>query len=607
MTQGTDAVTEPAAKGWGPRRLPGGGVEFSLWAPDAPDIKLVTRFADLPMTRSEDGWHHLTIAGMEPGESYSFRLPDSRVVPDPASRAQAGDVNGPSLLVDPDAYTWKNVDFRGRPWEEAVILELHVGTFTPEGTFRAAIEKLPELAETGITAIEIMPVAQFRGNRGWGYDGVLHYAPHSAYGSPDDMKALIDAAHGLGLIVFLDVVYNHFGPEGNYLHSYASSFFRADDPTPWGASIDFHNQAVRRYFADNAAMWLGEYRLDGLRFDATEQIRDESEVHFLEELTADLRHRFSRRHIHLIAEDQRGLRSLLRRSPTGAPEVFTATWSDSLHHCIHVLTTGEARGHYKRFDENLWGNLCRAVAEGFVFSEDPSETAHTVPPNVYVNYLQNHDQIGNRAFGDRLNTLISPDLMEVLTAMLMLIPQTPMLFQGEDFNDTQPFCFFADFEGELALAMQRGRVNEAENFGGMPEGKTLADLPDPMAESTFRQSKINWAKADTDEGRKARLRLRALADIRRKHVAPLLAGSAPVAGVAHPLPQGQVAVDWRFPHGLLALRMNLTENPVALPAAEGEIIYAQTAAGSEHGALYGDMPGPGIVVALKPLTEDQVP
>lgn len=586
--------------GWGPRLLDDNLVAFSVWAPDAPDIKLVTGFADLPMDRSPDGWHSLTVSGIRPGDRYSLRLPDSRTVPDPAARAQADDVHGASVLVDHAAYDWKNGDFRGRPWEETIILEIHVGTFTPEGTFRAAIAKLPEIREAGITAIELMPVAQFRGNRGWGYDGVLHYAPHAAYGTPDDLKALVDAAHGLGMMVFLDVVYNHFGPEGNHLHAYATSFFRSDDPTPWGASIDFHNPAVRRYFADNAAMWLGDYRLDGLRFDATEQIRDESEVHFLVELTADLRKRFADRHVHLIAEDQRGLRSLLARGDDGSPSIFTATWSDSLHHCLHVLTTGEAKGYYARFSEDLWTYLLRALTEGFVFPHEESGPAAAVPPNAYVNYLQNHDQIGNRAFGDRLNTLLQPDLMEVLTAMMMLIPHTPMLFQGEDFNDTSPFCFFADFEGDLAEAMRKGRVMEAENFGGMPAGKTRADLPDPMAMETFDRSKIDWSRAETDEGRKARLRLRALADARQRHLAPLLAAGKGVATChVHPLDEGLIAIDWTFATGKLCLRANLTGGTAPMPEVEGEIIFAQTAAGSVHGALPSDMPGPGIVVSVR--------
>lgn len=602
MEQRLDAMGGTGLESWGPQWLPDGMVDFRIWAPDAPSMKVVTGFADLPMTRQEDGWHHVAISGLKPGDSYSFRLPDGRTVPDPASRAQAGDVHGPSLLIDHDSYEWKNNDFRGLPWEETVILEMHVGTFTPEGTFRAAIEKLPQLRDVGITAIEIMPVAQFRGERGWGYDGVLHYAPHSAYGTPDDFKALVDAAHGLGLMVFLDVVYNHFGPEGNYLGAYASPFFRQDDPTPWGASIDFSNPAVRKYFADNAMMWIGDYRIDGIRFDATEQIRDEeSEEHFLEELTRGLRTRFADRHLHLIAEDQRGRRSLLRRDEHNQPVVFTGTWSDSLHHCLHVLVTGESKGHYKRFEDGLWDNLRTSVAEGFLFPDDPAHADWPVPPNVYVNYIQNHDQIGNRAFGNRLNTLISADMMEVLTAMMMLIPHTPMLFQGEDFNDDSPFCFFADFEGELGQAMRDGRLGEAENFGGMPEGKTLADLPDPMDPVTFHASKIEWSKADSEEGHKARLRLKALTDIRREHIAPLMRRGPTVPGTILPAPDGLLAIDWAFPDGTLSLRVNLTDQPARLPGILGTVLYAQTVAGAEHGARLDDLPGPGIVVGLNRL------
>jgi len=590
----TPPVDGNGPAGWGAFLQPDGSAIFRIWAPDAEPMSVVVHDTAHDMKKEADGWQWARVANVGEGTAYTYRLADGLEVADPASRGQQDEVTGPSIVVDHSSYTFTHDDFRGRPFEEAIILELHVGTFTPEGTFRAAADRLPQLKEAGITAIELMPVAHFPGERGWGYDGVLQYAPFRPYGTPEDLKALVDAAHGLGMMVFLDVVYNHFGPEGNYLNSYASSFFHQENHTPWGAAIAFELPAVRQFFTDNAIMWIEDYRFDGLRFDATEQIRDESEEHFLEELTKPLRARFTDRYLHLIAEDQRGRRDLLQRSQGNQPVFFSATWSDGLHHGLHIHATGEKMGHYKPFVENLWRNIRGTAANGFMKGETDTPT----PPNAYVNYLQNHDQIGNRGFGERLPTLIDPHLYSVLTAFLLLMPQTPMLFMGEEYGETNPFCFFADYTGELAEGMRKGRVAEANNFGSIPADKTLDDLPDPNAPSTFTDSKLDWTKADGEEGRKRLSLVRHLCDLRKAHIAPLLAKGAPVTGQILETEDGLLAIDWDLPDALLCIRMNLTDSPRHLPDLTGMIIYASEDPGGVDGRTVAALPGPGIAVSL---------
>ncbi len=591
---GEPSELDSHGKGWGARIRDDGRAEFRIWAPGPDWMGVVIGDQRLTMENQGDGWYEAVVDNVAPGTPYRFRLPSGQEVADPASRAQFTDVHGASLLVDHRSYTWRNSAFKGRPWHEAVILEIHIGTFTTEGTFRAAIEKLERVRDAGFTAIEIMPVSHFRGERGWGYDGVLPYAPHVAYGSPDDLKALIDAAHGLNLMVFMDVVYNHFGPEGNYLHKYAESFFRSDEPTPWGEAVAFEKPAVRRYFLDNACMWIGDYHIDGLRFDATEQIRDESEEHFLEEISRTLRHRFHDRYLHLISEDQRCRKAYLVRGDGNQPKVFTATWADSLHHSLHVRVTGEGVGHYKQVADDNWGKVQRATAVGLLRPEGDQ----VVPADAFINFIQNHDQIGNRAYGNRLNTMIEPRLYETLTAMMLLVPQVPMMFMGEEYGETNPFCFFADFTGDLAEAMRANRVTEAENFGGMPVGKTRKDLPDPMDPATFKASKLDWQHADTYQGRARRDFVRSLIDLRQHHIAPLIAKGAPVEGRVIETSDGLLAVDWNFPDGRLSLRMNLSDSPRSLPEVTGAIIYATDGSGHIDGRTLSALPAPGIAVAV---------
>ncbi|HTO30380.1 MAG TPA: malto-oligosyltrehalose trehalohydrolase [Pararhizobium sp.] len=570
---------ESPVNSWGTDVIGEGRVRFRIWAPDQKRIDLRLGGRDLAMSSAPGGWFEIVVPGAIPGQSYSYVLDDGTAVPDPASRAQADDAGGPSLIVDPLSYSWKHGNWRGRPWHEAIIYELHIGTFTPEGTFTAAIGKLAHVSALGITAIEIMPVAHFGGKRGWGYDGVFHYAPHNAYGSPDDMKALIDAAHGHGLMVILDVVYNHFGPEGNYVPCYATGFFHADKHTPWGTAIAFEQPAVRDYFIGNALYWLGEFHLDGLRFDAVDRIDDDdSDSSMVVEIASRIRERFGDRHIHLITEDPRNLTDLRRAQQAGVARLYDGDWNDDFHHAVHVFATGETMGHYSRFSADPLEKVGRALAEGYVFPGEPVSGGKNpaVSPAAFINFLQNHDQMGNRAFGERLISLVSVEMLRALTAITMLSPSIPMLFMGEEFGETRPFLFFADYTGELADAVRKGRVAEAENFGGLPAGCTEADLPDPNAAQTMQASKLDWSKPDTPDGRAWTLFMQDLIRSRNQFVLPLLARADDDNCLARlaAATDGILAIDWVLGSGHLQLRANLGKNPATAPPIGGEIFYA---------------------------------
>ncbi|PZM11538.1 malto-oligosyltrehalose trehalohydrolase [Rhizobium tubonense] len=566
---------------WG-AHVGGEGTVFRLWAPDEDAVKLRLAGADHPMAARADGWFELWISTDAIGEDYLFVLSDGLAIPDPASRAQSKDVHGPSRVAGPNSYRWRQHDWRGRPWEEAVIYELHIGTFTREGTFQAAIDKLTLLAEIGITVLEVMPVAHFSGERGWGYDGVLHYAPHSAYGTPEDMKAFIDAAHALGMMVLLDVVYNHFGPEGNYLHRYAPSFFRADRQTPWGAAIDFGQEAVRRYFIDNALYWIGEFRLDGLRLDAVEQIHDASPKHVLTEIAETVRSVFADRQVHLVVEDQRNYVDLLKRNANGEVRGYTAEWNDDFHHVAHVIATGEKVGHYKDFSTNLSAKLAKALCDGFIYtnrdmSSDMKATDArsdtSLPPSSFIDFLQNHDQIGNRAFGERLLSLADESMVKALTAIMLLSPQIPFLFMGEEFGETQPFYFFCDYTGELGEIVRKGRIKEAEGFGGLKKGRSIADLPDPNARNTFDGSKLQWGTRDSEHGRSWLSFISELLEIRREYLVPLLAHTKDVRATTLSTVEDVVAVSWTFGDEIVELRANLSTEPKVVPAWTGNPVF----------------------------------
>jgi len=592
-------------RSWGAEYRGNGEVRFRVWAPGAPTLGLRLTSADMTMQPCADGWYELTVPDVAPGADYSFVLPDGTCLPDPAARAQAGDVHGPSRVVDPSSYSWSDSAWHGRPWREAVVYELHIGTFTPEGTFSAAAEKLDHLAALGVTAIEIMPLAQFSGKRGWGYDGVLLYAPHAAYGTPDDLKELVDRAHGLGIMVLLDVVYNHFGPDGNYLPTLAPDFFHQDRHTPWGAAIAYDREPVRQFFVENALYWLADFHLDGLRFDAVDQIRDpDSQTEILVEIAQRIRAAFPNRHIHLTTEDNRNI-TRLHEGRAGEDLLFTAEWNDDFHNAAHVVATGETDGYYHDFADEPLAHMATALAEGFVFQgqasadagEPRGEPSGHLPPDAFVDFLQNHDQVGNRALGERLTALSDPEIYRLLRAMLLLSPHIPLLFMGEEWGETRRFLFFTDFHGELADAVRRGRRREFAKFAAFDTPEERLQIPDPNDPATFEASKIDWTTASGAAGREWLDDMRHLLTLRRDHITPLLDKAGGNCGRIVEVGDGLLAVDWSLGGATLQLRLNLAREERALPACRGDTLFAlpdEAAASLSQGRL----PGPAIVVAL---------
>jgi maltooligosyltrehalose trehalohydrolase len=545
------------------------GVSFRLWAPAASRVDLML---DRPhaMRRGGDGWFSVEMPAAGAGTRYKFRIDDEIDVPDPASAFQPEDVSGPSEVIDHDRFPWRAKGWRGRPWHETVLIEAHVGTFTPQGTFRAMIDKLDHLVATGITALELMPLADFAGSRNWGYDGVLWYAPDSAYGRPEDLKALIDEAHLRGLMVFLDVVYNHFGPEGNFLGRYAPDFFTGAH-TPWGSAIDYRVAAVRAFAIENALHWLREYRFDGLRLDAVNHILSgPGELSLLHDLSvaAGRLAAATGRHVHLVLENGDNCASLLDVAQEPPRGKYRGQWNDDYHHALHVLLTGEAGGYYGDYRRSPRSDLARALASGFVYQGEVSrfrgnkprgEPSGHLPPTTFVNFLQNHDQIGNRARGDRLESLASTESIEAALAVTMLAPMTPMLFMGEEWGSKTPFPFFCDFAGDLVDAVRNGRRQEYD----WAYARSGEDVPDPLAPATFQSAVLDWNFRTRRQ--QARLSLvRTLLGLRRREIVPRLDGAA--FGDAVAADDGRLSAHWRMGDGTtLRLVANLSDREIARP------------------------------------------
>jgi malto-oligosyltrehalose trehalohydrolase len=572
---------------FGAQLRPDGSVLFRLWAPSQHRVSLVLGDSDLlPMTPLADGWHEFATERASAGTLYRFELEDGIRVPDPASRYQPHDVHGPSQVVDPRAYQWSDTDWRGRPWHEAVIYELHVGVFTPEGSFRAAIGKLEHLVMLGVTAIELMPIADFAGQRNWGYDGVLLFAPDASYGSPDDLKALVDAAHARGLMVILDVVYNHFGPEGNYLNAYARQFFTERHKTPWGPAINYDgpdSRPVRDFMIHNALYWLEEYHFDGLRLDAVHAIIDDSPTHILAELGARVRAEFvDQRHIHLVLENEENEAHWLERAPGAEPLTFTAQWNDDAHHVLHTAATGENAGYYMDYRRDP-EKLARALAEGFAFQgqmmeyrgEPRGEPCRHLPPTAFVSFIQNHDQVGNRAFGDRLTAIAPPEAVRAIAAIHLLAPQIPMLFMGEEWAAAQPFPFFCDFGAELGEAVRNGRREEFAKFPEFQDEGARERIPDPISENTFRSAQLAW----DDQSRQPHAGwldwYRRVLDVRHREVVPRLPDIA-AAGEYEVLGEGAVRINWRLGEaGRLSLLANLSETSLNTEVPAGRTLWRE--------------------------------
>jgi 1,4-alpha-glucan branching enzyme/maltooligosyltrehalose trehalohydrolase len=565
------------------------GVCFRLWAPAAKQVSLCLEDGDdeLPMAAEAEGWYALTTHQAGAGSRYRFRIDGGMQVPDPASRFQPGDVHGPSEVIDPSAWAWRDTDWHGRPWEEAVIYELHVGSFTPQGDFAAVREKLDHLVQLGVTAIELMPVADFPGARNWGYDGAYPFAPDSRYGRPEAMKALVEAAHAHGLMVLLDVVYNHFGPEGNYLHLYAPQFFTERHHTPWGAAINYddrHSDQVRQFFIHNALYWLEEYHLDGLRLDAVHAIMDDSRPDILVELARRVHEHFgASRHIHLILENDHNAARYLARDEAGQPRHYVAQWNDDIHHALHVLLCGEGSGYYLDYAADPLRHLARCLSEGFAYQGEPSayrkrqprgEASAQLPPLAFVSFLQNHDQVGNRAFGERLVSLAPPEALRAATALLLLAPSPPLLFMGEEWGCGQPFPFFCDFGPELAEAVIRGRRREFARFPEFADPAALERIPDPMAAQTFRQAVLDW-EACGQSRHQAWLELyRELLALRRREIVPRLKHMAGHQATYTLLDERALSVQWDLDDGSrLFLLANLGDESVAVVVREADFSH----------------------------------
>ena len=572
---------------FGAALLPSGGVRFRLWAPGAEKVSLCLerdgKKLFLPMPRLEEGWFHLETEEAAKGSRYCFQLASGLLVPDPASRFQPGDVHGPSEVIAPADFAWHDDAWRGRPWEEAALYELHVGSFSEQGSFAGVEQRLGHLAELGITAIELMPVAAFPGRYNWGYDGVLPFAPANSYGRPEDLKKLIAAAHARGLMVLLDVVYNHFGPEGNYLHHYAPQFFTERYQTSWGAALDFDGPEslwVRRFFIENALYWLTEYRFDGLRLDAVHAIHDRSRPDILEELAMAVRaHVPGQRHVHLILENDRNQARYLRRNPEGSPCCYTAQWNDDLHHCLHVLLTGEKSGYYRDYANEPIRHLARCLGEGFAYQGEASpyrdntprgEPSGGLPATAFIGFLQNHDQIGNRALGERIGLLAEPTAVRAALALLLLAPSPPLLFMGEEWGSRRPFPFFCDFAPELAEKVREGRSREFSRFPEFSAPESRERLPDPTAEATFLSAKLDWQVLASAEGAEWHGYYRQLLRLRRRVITPRLAALQAGKSIRRIFGPTALAVRWPLPSGeSLLLFANLGPHPAAgasLPA-----------------------------------------
>ncbi|RLU11104.1 malto-oligosyltrehalose trehalohydrolase [Pseudomonas prosekii] len=530
---------------------------FALWAPDASNVSVkLDDGQSLPLQPHADGWFVLQTR-CPAGTQYRYNIDDEIDVPDPASRAQAGDLDRHSVVVDHLAYHWQHNAWQGRPWNDAVIYELHVGTL---GGFSEVEQHLARLVELGVTAIELMPLAQFPGNRNWGYDGVLPYAPQASYGTPEQLKHLIDTAHGHGLAVILDVVYNHFGPDGNYLHRYAKGFFREDKHTPWGAAIDFRRREVRDFFIENALMWLMEYRFDGLRLDAVHAIESPD---FLQELAQRVREQTRPgRHVWLNVENEHNQASLLEQG-------FDAQWNDDGHNALHVLLTGETDAYYEDYAENPTEQLARCLSEGFVFQghinrhgEARGEPSGHLPPSAFVLFLQNHDQIGNRAFGERLHQLAPTDALKAATALLLLSPMIPLMFMGDEFAAEQPFLFFTSHHGELAELVREGRRNEFAAFSAFKDPHKREKIPDPNAPETFKASQPHLLGDPSQEAMHDLYRQ--LLKLRHQHIIPHLPGATALG--TEVLGEGAVSARWQLGDGSrLRIDLNLSDAPVVHP------------------------------------------
>lgn len=486
------------------------GVEFHVWAPQARTVDLVLedgRGSSHPLQRTDQGFFQGIIPSARPGSLYRYRIDGQGPFPDPASRFQPQGVHGPSQVIDLQLFAWSDSNWRGVDLKHLIVYELHVGTFTAKGTFDSLIERLPYLVDLGVTAIELMPIADFPGNRNWGYDGVSLFAPSHTYGQPDELQQLMNKAHQAGLAVLLDVVYNHLGPDGNYLGAYSPFYFTSHHHTPWGPAVNLdaeHAEHVRGFFIENALHWIREYHFDGLRLDATHAMIDESHRHFLAELTARVHASVTDRQVLLIAEDCRNLDHMIKPEKEGGWGL-DAVWSDDFHHEVRRSLAGDHEGYYQDFSGTM-ADLCATIQRGWFFCGQRAEhfgrprgtDPAGIPLERFIFFIQNHDQIGNRAFGERLNHQIAAANYRAASVLLLSIPETPMLFMGQEWGASAPFLFFTNHHGELGAAVTEGRRSEFKAFSIFADPSAREKIPDPQNQDTFERSHLNWKELNAE-------------------------------------------------------------------------------------------------------------
>lgn len=502
------------------------GVHYRVWAPAAKAVAIEVRGAGkaeprrVPLAPDAGGYHQALDPAGVAGDQYLVWVNEGAGLPCPASRAQPNGVNGPSLVVDPRAFNWTDAPWVRPPFRDLVIYELHVGTFTPEGTFRAVIDKLPYLRDLGVNALELMPVHDFPGTRGWGYDGVRLFAPANVYGSPDDLRALVDAAHAHGCAVILDVVFNHFGPDGNFLRLFSPEYFESRHHTPWGEALNFSNAEVRAYFAANVRYWMDEYHFDGFRLDATHQIFDDSPKHILAELTEIVRERGA----YIIAEDERNYAQLIEDASAGGFAMH-AVWADDFHHTVEVACIDASM--YSQWYEGELSELVETLQDGWLYRGKPrgknrkhhgTPCAH-LPPERFIFCISNHDQAGNRALGERLHHFVSAETYRAASALLCLTPFTPLLFMGQEWGCTSPFLYFTDHVQDLGRLVEKGRREELRKYPIFDKLLDVRDMPPPQAASTFERSKLDWRELEKSGHATCLDLYRAVLRLRREHAA----------------------------------------------------------------------------------------
>jgi malto-oligosyltrehalose trehalohydrolase len=578
---------------FGPELSGSGAVRFRIYAPSVNSVQLSLEKDGvlLDMAALGDGWFEVETPLAFTGTRYRFRLPDGSEVPDPGSRYQPEDVHGPSEVIDPNGFSWQDAGWRGRPWHEAILYELHIGTFTKEGTFRTAIEQLKQVAELGVTAIELMCLADFAGNRNWGYDGVLLYAPDSAYGRPEDMKAFIDAAHALGVMVILDVVYNHLGPEGNYIPKYFPQMLTDRHVTPWGQAFNFdgeHSKVVREMVIQNALYWVTEFHVDGLRLDASHAMIDDSPRHVLDELRERVLAAAGERTIHLILENEQNISRQLRRHEKGDAQGYTAQWNHDITHLLGAVLSNLCSGE----DLSETEKLGKALAQGFVIAaqmEGKADPCSHVPPTAFLSFIQTHDLVGNRIFGDRIASLTSPVALRAIAAIYLLLPQIPMLFMGEEWAASTPFPYFCDYHGELAEAVRQGRCEQLSKLDPAPSAEEMERAPDPQADSTLRSAQLRWEEIVASPHAEWLDWYKRVLGVRREAIIPLLAGLSESCGHYEVIAPGALTARWSLAGGAeLRLAANLCgEARSGFPLKDGRILWTEGALESDRLGAWG--------------------